>query len=525
MDYVAYIPRRLHGALTVKQRLLAIGDYCNDNGHCLLGYTEALTSSSLRWTLNTLATMNADGLIVYEFSDIGSPQDIDGIKELLARRGRILVAIANNGTPAIKQRHDGKSGVSLRTAFDDYLLDRSPKSEKGLRYRFNRHIKDWLELDLCDIVGEMIEARHRRVSETSPTEANQVFRALKTIYNFAMFKYEKNGKPVVSVNPIQRLSRLKAWNKERARDRHIPLEKLQRWWLAALELNNSTVRDYLLVLLLTGLRSAEARTLKWSDVDFGAMTLTVRETKNGKDHSLPLSTLLFRILSNRASCRSTGDEYVFPGRSGNGCLGWPYKSIDLLEETTGIHFSPHDLRRTFNLLAEEAGLDATVRKRLLNHSTQDITEKHYGAKSSSRLKPAMDAVCAKIVDLVGPAALLAGNDLRSDDPRLIEVKAQVAEFATLSMHQTVLPSHRPILEIARVSDMDQVQIEAKILLALRRGTGTKKDFYRQIGACFRVRSSEMERILSEMEDRKLIKRLRHHHHWRYQLNEQVAAEN
>lgn len=49
--------------------------------------------------------------------------------------------------------------------------------------------------------------------------------------------------------------------------------------------------DYLTLLLLTGLRRSEGAQLKWADVDFAEKTLTVRETKNGDDHVLPLLRL------------------------------------------------------------------------------------------------------------------------------------------------------------------------------------------------------------------------------------------
>lgn len=59
------------------------------------------------------------------------------------------------------------------------------------------------------------------------------------------------------------------------------------------------VRDYLLLVLFTGLRKEEAAQLTWNNVDLKARTLTVIDTKNHLDHTLPLSDFLFELLLRR----------------------------------------------------------------------------------------------------------------------------------------------------------------------------------------------------------------------------------
>jgi len=55
-------------------------------------------------------------------------------------------------------------------------------------------------------------------------------------------------------------------------------------------------RDIVLVYLETGLRKGELMNLKWVDVDVGSGTLTVRQPKNGRDRTVPMSTNVKRIL-------------------------------------------------------------------------------------------------------------------------------------------------------------------------------------------------------------------------------------
>src|SRR4029077_11443505 len=86
-----------------------------------------------------------------------------------------------------------------------------------------------------------------------------------------------------------------------------------------------TIRDYLLLVLFTGLRRNEAATLKWSAVDFDARTLTIEDTKNGIVHALPQTGLLYALLRGRVA--KTTSQYVFPGAGASGHLVTPDKQI------------------------------------------------------------------------------------------------------------------------------------------------------------------------------------------------------
>lgn len=76
------------------------------------------------------------------------------------------------------------------------------------------------------------------------------------------------------------------------------------------QLQSEILRDYLLLIILTGLRRQEAATLRWDQVDLNAKTLTVLDTKNHESHTLPLSGYLYELLLSRSQNRI--NEYVFP---------------------------------------------------------------------------------------------------------------------------------------------------------------------------------------------------------------------
>lgn len=66
--------------------------------------------------------------------------------------------------------------------------------------------------------------------------------------------------------------------------------------------NRETIRDYLLLVVFTGLRRKEAAGLTWSNMDLSDKTLRIIETKSNQTHTLPLSDFLFELLQRGKNC-------------------------------------------------------------------------------------------------------------------------------------------------------------------------------------------------------------------------------
>jgi integrase len=162
------------------------------------------------------------------------------------------------------------------------------------------------------------------------------------------------------------------WYRVERRQGFIKAHELRPWYEAVAKVENDTVRDYLLLMIFTGLRRQEGAQLLWDQVDLRNKTLTIRDTKNRSDHTLPLSDFLFDLLSRRKEI-ATG-PYVFPGSGKGGYIVEPRKQMNKVIETCGITFILHDLRRTFITLAEGLDISAYAVKRLINHKmSHDIT--------------------------------------------------------------------------------------------------------------------------------------------------------
>jgi integrase len=223
---------------------------------------------------------------------------------------------------------------------------------------------------------------------------------LGTLLHFAAVNYEIDGQPIIAMNPVKRLSNNRRWYPERRRQTVIPDHKLPAWFAAVTSLRHETVKDYLLVLLFTGLRRNEAATLHWKNIDFETRVLTIPadRTKNGKEHRLPLSDFLLDLLKQRYE-RRTHPEFVFPGRTNKNHMVDSDHVIRGLSEKIHCPFMLHDLRRTFLTVAERLALSYVVLKKLANHSGKNDTTFGYVVVDVERLREPMQKITNELLYL------------------------------------------------------------------------------------------------------------------------------
>lgn len=165
---------------------------------------------------------------------------------------------------------------------------------------------------------------------------------------------------------------------------------MKDWYQGVQKLENEAVRDYFILVIFTGLRRLEAASLRWGQVDLKAKTLKIIDTKNNVPHTLPLSTHLCNLLQARKA--RTKSDFVFPAPSATGHIMETRKQIDKVVASSGIHFTIHDLRRTFITMAESLDIPAYALKRLLNHKMHNDVTAGYIVTDVERLRRPMQKI-------------------------------------------------------------------------------------------------------------------------------------
>ena len=301
----------------------------------------------------------------------------------------------------IKQGILAEAEITLEKSFHDFVEVRSLKPITFREYNraMKKTFKDWQTKPVNSITKDMVMRKFRKVSnESGPALANLEFRFLRALMNFAMGQYENSkGKPLVSVNPVSRLSETKAWHRIKRRQTIIDKSDLPKWFQGIRSLRNEDFRDYLTLLLLTGVRRSEGFQLKWSDIDLRNKTFIIQDTKNHNPLSLPMGNFLYKMFKERK--KTSKSEWVFPGTGRTKHMVDPKGALKEIKETTGIKFSFHDLRRLFITTTDSLDISTYSMKALVNHSLNGDVTGGYIVSDPQRLKEPMQRIETHLLKL------------------------------------------------------------------------------------------------------------------------------
>jgi integrase len=139
--------------------------------------------------------------------------------------------------------------------------------------------------------------------------------------------------------------------------------------------------------IYAGLRSGEARGLRWCDVDFEARRIRVRQQSLRDGELGPLKTdsserdivlypqLADELAAHRAQAEPNERDLVFATSDGATIARCKFRRhLDAAAERAAIrHTTPHDLRRTFGSILIAAGADITFVQRQMGHSSAAVT--------------------------------------------------------------------------------------------------------------------------------------------------------
>lgn len=371
----------------------------------LKGFAVRLTSSGVK---SFILEKRIDGQV--KRLTIGRYPELT-VEQARKEAQKLLGKIATGQNPIAEKKRQALEETTLLQAFRAFLNARKNLKPRTL-YGYNRLMEtvfaDWQKKPITAITKEMVTKRHTKIgTERGEAYANLSMRFLRAVFNFAIAQYEDgSGHALVKENPVIRLTQTRAWYRVERRQTVIRPHQFPAWFKAVQALREdplskqaTTVGDYLLFLLFTGLRRQEAAQLKWADVYMKDRTFTVQDTKNREPLTLPISDFVYTVLEKRETT-STSD-YVFSGEGETGHLIEPRRQIQKVIDASGVPFTIHDLRRTYITVAESLDISAYALKRLLNHKMNNDVTAGYIITDVERLRDPMQKITDHLLKLAG----------------------------------------------------------------------------------------------------------------------------
>ena len=277
-----------------------------------------------------------------------------------------------------------------------------------------QRFKDYLEQPLGK---KKLTAIERESIGRILADMERAGRAGSTVNNVRALASGIFGKAIewsyITDNPVKGIKTRKTVK----RDRFLQASELPRFFIALGEEQNHTVRDYLLLSLLTGARRANMLAMRWDQLNLDEGIWRIPDTKNGTPQNVTLSPEADELLKTRKV--SANGAFVFPGDGETGHLMEPRKAwlrifdrdelkqlVIMIEAGGGKHpqikeesladalararktakqlkintegsriadLRIHDLRRTLGSWQAKQGASLAIIGKSLNHKNQQTT--------------------------------------------------------------------------------------------------------------------------------------------------------
>lgn len=176
---------------------------------------------------------------------------------------------------------------------------------------------------------------------------------------------------------------------EKPRDRVYSTEEIAAIWTAVA---GTEIEGLVPFVFCTGVRSEEARSARWSEIDLQSRLWTIpgERSKNAESHPLPLSIGALRVL--RRLTRGSDGVFLFPAPTREGFMDHPQKAILRVRETSGVaDFRLHDIRRTVATRLSQMGtLDAVV-EAVLGHTPPKLKRTYNRYQPIKEMRVALEA--------------------------------------------------------------------------------------------------------------------------------------
>lgn len=285
-----------------------------------------------------------------------------------------------------------RESVTVAEAWADYLEARSPKwsprsllnhqqmaapggekRKRGTGKTVAGPLAPLLALRLADLDAERLAQWLEQEAKTRPTAAATAYRLVRGFIRWA--GEHPQFRAVIAADAYRSKAVTEAVPASRTKEGDcLQREQLRAWFEAVRQLPNPVHAAYLQALLLTGARREELAGLRWADVEFRWLSLTIADKVEG-ERVIPLTPYVSHLLA----ALPRRNEWVFSSpTAADGRLKEPRSGHDRALKAAGLpHVSIHGLRRSFGTLCEWVEMPSGIAAQIMGHKPSALAEKHY----------------------------------------------------------------------------------------------------------------------------------------------------
>jgi len=282
---------------------------------------------------------------------------------------------------------------TLREALGEYVQAKKVKPSSVSRYEsvLRTHFADWFDRSVSAMKESAFGDHCHRFAQTKGAALVDLGRGI--IGSILRFLHAVHGVEIAS--PFTRLGAAGLMpDRPQPRARKLNESGLPAWGRAVDSLPEAQ-RDYLWLLLLTGLRKNEGSGIRRRDLDLVKGVLLIPETKGGKPHTLPITGQMREILDRR--CKGLDpDQRLFGGLSAD-------HVTEMAQRAGAPDFTLHDLRKLIASVGARLGIGDALLRRILGHAPKrgDVLHRHYVELSTLDVAGPLTGIQREIRDLVG----------------------------------------------------------------------------------------------------------------------------
>ena len=244
------------------------------------------------------------------------------------------------------------------------------------------------EITIADVKGVIQPYWDREQLDS----ARSLQKRIEAIFDYATAHGWRTGDNPASWNIFKHL-----WPSEKAQDVHhaaLPWRDAPAF-CQRLRQSDATSARLLEFIMLTAVRSNEARGATWSEIDLEARVWTIpaARMKMNRDHDVPLSAPAIALLRR---IERTDSPFVFVGGRGADAkeAGKPMRNASLhaLMKRAAGDATTHGFRSTFRDWCGETGVDRELAERCIAHKVGSDAENAYARSSLiARRRPIVEA--------------------------------------------------------------------------------------------------------------------------------------